>query len=181
MSDESLNEPTAKPAEDESLAGPTVDTAFGAAKFDLSKWVAGVLPTRRSATLYQRADLLAEIDRVVAAEAVAPKGERADLAARAAELTEELRASGVLFVVEGRTSSWAQDHAARLKDAGVTDATDVLLHQLAAQIVEPAGVTFEMLKRLAEVAEPQVSKLWSQALEANNAAPRIDPRFSRAS
>lgn len=177
MDDLALGDPTPSTTTDEPLA----QTAFGPATFDLARWVAGVVPTRRSETVYQRADLLAEIDRIAAAEAVAPKGQRAALVEQATALTDQLRASGVTFVVEGRTSSWVLDTETRLKAQGVTDSTDVLLHQLAEQIVEPAGVTFEMLRRLADVAEPQVVRLVTAMTAANSAAPRIDPRFSRAS
>lgn len=181
MSDESLNEPTAKPADDESLAGTTVETAFGKVPFNLDQWVQGVLPTRRSVTVYQRPDLLAQIDELAAREAVARREDREALVEQAVALTGHLRASGVQFVIEGRTSSWIIDHDKALTGRGVKDDTDILLHRLAAQIVEPAGVTFEHLKALAEVTEPQVIKLVEAMTAANSSAPQINPRFSRAS
>lgn len=166
---------------DESLAGtvePTPDTPLAPETFDLSAWVRGVQPTRRSVIVYQRPDLLAEIDTLTAREAVAPKGEREGLAERAADVTQQLRESAVTFVVEGRTSAWVKEFTAENRDQ---DATNETLRQLAAQIVEPSGVTFEMVRALADVTEPQVVKLVEAMLAANSSAPRIDPRFSRAS
>lgn len=181
MSDESLNEPTTKREDDESLAGPTVDTVFGKASFDFGKWVRGVLPTRRSVVVYQRPDLLARIDELAAREAVARGEDRQRLAEEATDLTDELRESAVTFVVEGRTSAWVMEQEKRAKSDGLTDPTDILLSQLAAQIVEPAGVTFDHLKALAEVTEPQVVRLVEAMTTANSSAPQINPRFSRAS
>lgn len=178
MTDLSLNEST-RPADDESLAG--TPTAFGDVQFDLGKWIAGVLPTRRSVPVYQRGDLLAALDDVSAQESLARGAARESLTERAREITDELVASRVVFVVEGRTSAWVTDHAAQLEKRGVKDATDILLHQLADQIIEPAGVTFDHLKALAAVSEPQVVRLVEAMTAANSSAPRIDPRFSRAS
>lgn len=181
--DLAMNEARTKLPDDESLAGPgpTVDTAFGAATFDLDRWVQGVLPTRRSVTVYQRPDLLAQIDDLAAREAVARREDRDALVAQATELTDKLRESAVRFVIEGRTSAWVVDYAKSLEAQGVKDSTDVILHQLAAQVVEPVGVTFEHLKTLAEVTEPQVSRMVEALVTANQSAPQINPRFSRAS
>lgn len=179
--DLAMTESRPKPPDDESLGGPTMTTSFGDTTFDLGKWIAGVLPTRRSVPVYQRGDLLAALDDVSAQEALAHGHTREALAARARELTDELIASRVVFVVEGRTSAWVTDCASQLEKGGVKDPTDVLLHQLADQIVEPGGVTFEHLKALSAVSEPQVVRLVEAMTAANSSAPRVDPRFSRAS
>lgn len=172
---------------------PEVD----AATFDLNAWIAGVQPTVRSVTLYQRADLLAEVDELerrikVAERAQAGAGPEDEdeldggddvesLRARLTEVLQQWSSSAVTFRVQGRTDEWREQKKKELIRQGIKDETEITLRQVAASIVSPAGVTYEHLAHLNEVAQAQVKMLvvaWSMA---NHQPPTVSVPSSPAS
>lgn len=159
--------------------------------FDLDAWIGGVTSTVRAVTLYQRPDLLAEVDRLqrelrIAEQTPAedrgmndptPDGVRAELE-RVARLFES---SAIVFKVEGRSDEARERIEKRLKKQGVTDELTIVLHQLEDAIVEPKGVTADFLRKLNDRSEPQVKMLLTAASLANFQPPRVDVPFSSGS
>ncbi|HHU10589.1 MAG TPA: hypothetical protein GXZ60_11330 [Intrasporangiaceae bacterium] len=143
--------------------------------FDLAAWISGVQPVRRRVTVYGRGDLQAEIDELSRAEALARGADRKRLEERLVELTAELQDSGVVFEIEGRTSTAVTTVAKALRDGGVPD-EDIDLGLLAAQIVAPQ-VTLEQLRDLRAKREADVLRLASVAADANSRPVALDPRF----
>ena len=144
-------------------------------EFDLAAWISGVQPVRRRVTIYGRGDLQAEIDELSRAEALARGADRERLEGRLVELTAELQGSGVVFEIEGRTSTAVTTVAKALRDGGVPD-EDIDLGLLAAQIVSPQ-VTLEQLRDLRAKREADVLHLASVAADANSRPVALDPRF----
>lgn len=147
-------------------------------EFDLAAWISGVQPVRRRVTIYGRGDLQAQIDELSQAEALALGEEREQLEAELVALTAELRASGVTFEIEGRTSTAVQGVAKALREEGVAD-EDIDLGLIAAQCVSPA-VTLEDLRTLRSVREADVLRLSNVVVDANTRPVTLDPRFLRA-
>lgn len=161
--------------------------------FDISTWIGGVYSTVRSVTLYQRADLLAEIDelerQVKLAETAAggvPEGEASlggdddvsVLRARLKQTLQEFSASALTFRVQGRSDDWREQADKRLKKEGVTDELERSLRALAESIIIPVGVKYEHLAHLMEVSEPQVKMLLVAWTMANTQVPRVSVPFS---
>lgn len=178
----------------------TPDTPLDPAAFDLGTWIAGVTATVRSCTLYQRPDLLADIDELErrltiagkTAKARGPEGEDTlddhgdDVDTISAQLTNalhEFAASAVTFRVQGRTDEWRDAAEKRLKKQGIRDETEIILRQLAESVVAPAGITYEHLAHLNTVSQPQIKMLLVAWQMANVQPPRanVDVPFSPAS
>lgn len=159
--------------------------------FDLDAWIGGVTSTVRAVTLYQRPDLLGEIDKLTRELRIAeqvpaedrgmndptPDGIRRQIEAMASEFEK----SGVTFKVEGRSDEARERIAKRLKKQGVTDEYDVVLHQLEDAIVSPKGVTISFLRTLAEKSETQLKMLLTVASLANFQPPAVAVPFSSKS
>lgn len=155
--------------------------------FDWDDFLAGVRPTRRSVKIHPRGDLLATMDEcevqldalaleheeksTTAARKKVIKTEFETLADRMDSLKAEFNASARWFTVEARSSEWVEKfRKGYAKDNGFTlpedgeeidsdKGIDMLLAQLAEQIVVPSGVTAKNLHRLYDVAESEVQKL----------------------
>lgn len=159
---------TSQPSE-KSLADLTVDTSGQLpppADFNLQAFIRGVRPTRRSVRLYQQADVISQLEKLAEQIEQLPDGPEVDaLIDQAQELQRIFHAGGVWFTVEKRSGEWVKafrdrTSAAIGKTADSEDgAMHIQLHQLAAQIVEPAGVTAEDLYQLYEANEGEVAKL----------------------
>ena len=166
---------------DEDFAAPAAqveDEPVAPANFDFAAWVAGSRPARRSVMVYQRPDLLADLDEVMELESrAATEAERNELLERGQAIAAEMTASRLRIVVEARSSSWQQELVSKLTEAGITDDTERLLRLTAAQVVEPEGVTFETLQALAEASEPQAVKIVQARTLANESAPTISARY----
>lgn len=161
------------------------------AAFDLDAWISGATPTVRAVTLYQRPDLLGEIDalqrQLRIAEQVgdddrgmndaSPDGIRGQLE----QVARDFEASALTFKVQGRSDEARDRIKKRLKKQGVTDEETVVLHQLADAVIEPAGVTPEQLRRLQEASEPQLKMLLTAASLAHYQPPAVDVPFSSGS
>lgn len=178
----------AKKINEESLADAQPEQAGTAfiktgtdGKPDIASWLNGLRPTRRAAVVYGRADLLAEIDTLAELEMKAPPSQREEIRERAIGLTEQLVASGIRFVFEGRSNSWISARAAELRKEGVTDETELQLHLMVDALVEPEGITVDDLIAIGEAGQAQLDKLAEAANNATMSAPVANPRFLRAS
>lgn len=144
---------------------PTVDD------FDFQDWLEGVRPTRRAVRLYARADLIGRMEEIAGEAADAEKLGDSDTLAGLVDEMETLRetfdASARWFVVEARSPEWEDDfHRVRARDMGIKKGEpgerqkqQILLEQLAEQIVTPTGVTAEALAVMLDRAAGEVNKL----------------------
>lgn len=168
--------------------------------FDLDAWMSGVRSTVRSVTIYQRGDLLAEIEdierRLQLAEApdAAEFGIEDDgggpeaLNDRLDALYRTLLDSGVTFKVEARSNDWLDDIYNSVTQASegrsLTKEERLAVankRQLAGAIIQPQGVTYEHLDRLEKVSGAQYRKLLAAFFQANSAAPVVTAPTSPAS
>lgn len=158
--------------EEESLGQATTpgEESLGDAvkKFDLKGFIQGVRPGRVSYRLYSRTDLDEEISRLRAeAMEVLTSGQnyRAQaLNRKLKEAQEAYFAQSIDLVLEERSRDWTVRTTAELKQAGVSG-HDITLGLVAGQIVEPAGVTGEDLRELAEKIPGQINglvKAWGE-------------------
>lgn len=160
------------------------DGADSPEKFDLSAWMAGFQPTRKSCVLYGRTDLLAVIDRLDE-EARLPglsDDRKKELLDEANETLAELKASGVEFIVQ-TMSVYAQKKL--LDDMGYKDG-DKVTHEMecqfiAAHVVEPTGVTGDDIRGLYAASPLQVEKLSRTVRAVDSAEPTITAPFSSKS
>lgn len=173
---------------DEVLGGSrdvTPDQPLNPATFDIAAFVAGVKPTRRAVTIYARGDLKAALDRlsddIDKAEKAGRTDEAAELRRDAAAVVEEMSAPGAVVdvIVEGRSDDWVSRFDAELDAQKITDETERIVRRVAAQIVEPAGFTYELLEQLRQVSEPQVKKIVVAAQMANVQPAGVDASFLR--
>lgn len=144
------------------------------AGFDLDAWLAGVRPTRRSVRLFASAHLVAEMEQIAGRVDALPDGPEVDaLIERFEAMQAEIR-DGVWWTVEKRSSEWiTKTRADAAKRYGLDEDTDegrtaLLLHQLAAQIVTPEGVTYAHLRGLLDSNEGELNKLIVAMTMANN-------------
>jgi len=188
MTDELLTDPTPKKKQAE-VTEETLDVVRDATEkqdpktFDFAGFVAGIRPTRRAVTIYSRGDLAAERDllsaRLREAEDMqAPAKERTELRKQLKTVTREMADSAIDVVVEGRSSEWAKKLRDALVKDGVEDAMVRTSYIIAEQIVQPEGVTGELLEQIRQVSEPQWSLLTHAAAAANNGE-GVTPDFSR--
>lgn len=160
---------------DPSIKNPDALTPEG---FDLAAWISGVQPVRRRVTIYGRGDLQAQIDELSQAEALARGAERELLEAELVDLTEQLKASAMVFEIEGRTSTAVMNIAKALREEGVPD-EDIDLGLITAQCVNPP-ITLDQVRALRSKREADVLRLASVVADANNRPVTLDPRFLRA-
>ena len=167
--------------------------------FNLSEWISGVQSTVRAVNVYQRSDLIAEIDSLegqLKTLRSIPEGERGleeegeenDILERMLEVHKQFVASGITFKVQGRSENWC---AAKEKEWSGHRETNgksknekrvfIQLHQLADSIIHPEGVTYELLAQLREASEPQIRKLLVAFSLACNAQPKVTVPFSQPS
>ncbi len=174
------------------------------ATFNIAEWVAGLRPALRAVKLYQRPDLMQDVDRLRAelrvAEAI-PHGDRALGDDRPPSVVEQelfdvaqrFEASAAWFVVRG-LSDTARDVAVEqakavhlaasgkpTADAGEPSDLLVTRHTLAAAITEPAGVTPAVLEAIEEASPAQIKLLLTAYGMVANQAPRVDVPSSPAS
>lgn len=170
-----------------SIRDVTDPDAMAEGTFNFAAFVSGAKPTRRAVTLYARGDLRARIDLLAEEADLAEKnGDTKRVAAlrkEAGEVIEEMSAPGAVIdvLVEGRSSDWVEKVETALEKDGVTDETERTLRRVAAQIIAPEGVTYELLEQFRIVSEPQVKKLVVAATMANLQPIGIDVPFSRGS
>jgi hypothetical protein len=165
---------------DEPLGGIS-DTSITptAEDFDLDAWLNGARPVRRSVTLYSRGDLIARLEQLATLIEQCSDEDRPSLEDEAEHVQRDFLASGQVFTVEARSSEWVNAYrdacvkqGLKLGDKSGTekDRTQYALQMLAEQIVVPSGMTYAKIKRLADIAEPEVMRLVSAQVAANSRA-----------
>lgn len=164
---------------DEPLGGIMTDSSITPTveDFDIDAWLGGARPVRRSIMLYARGDLIGRLEELVGLIEHASDDDRPDLEAEAEKIQAEFLASGQTFTIEGRSSEWVDtcrdEYSKRFglklgaKTGTTKDQTEYFLRMLAEQIVVPSGMTYEKLKRLAQISEPDVVKLMNVQATAN--------------
>ena len=186
--------------EDTPLSSPTVPAAFmkdatpehlDPATFDLSAFIGGIRPTRRTVTLHMRADLVGEMDEIAQRIDGLPDGPEVDaLLERFEEARQGFLAATTYWTVERRSSEWltkrwadyARANSITLDKNGDTSdrqaRTLLLTDQLVGQLVGvktesgqplPGTVTFDALRALAEANEGEFNKLLYAMSDANMA------------
>lgn len=170
------------------ITDPVITDATGDAdtpgEFDFASWVAGFQPTRKACILYGRTDLLAVIDRLDE-EARLPglsDEKKAELLEEANRTLEQLKASGVEFVVQ-TMSVYAQKEL--VEKLGSPDGENIT-HEMecafiAAHIVEPTGVTGQDIQDLYAASPAQVEKLSRAIRVVDTVEPTITAPFSSKS
>lgn len=186
--DELLSETPAVDEADAELGVEDVTVEVADEDFDFGAFVQGVRATRRAVTLVMRGDLVAEMETLVTdIEAAEKRDESTDA------LMAEYQAARTAFegskrrvVVEAKSTDWlTRLHKTLKKSNGLDvknaeDRAEILLHQVAGQIVHPTkGVTVKALQHLFETAEPEVDKLWQAVNSANKGQAGVSPDFSR--
>lgn len=161
---------------DQPLAPQTVDVTPQPlpADFDMAAFLEGVRPTRHAVQLFPQAHLIARLEQIAAQIDVAASDADVDALVDEFERTRDQFRTGIWFTVEKRSSEWVDDfRETTAKSLGMkkvrddegdenyshADALKVSLHQIAAQIVEPAAVTFDDLRRLLDSNEGELNKL----------------------
>ena len=177
MTTERLLSDTA-PAED----APEVETTDEAPREGMTptEWATGIRRLRRSVIVHDTGHLLAELDELGYRIESAPASENVDdLIDRYEELAEQIK-GGVRYVAEQRSADWCDaNRKAIVQRLGLTDkeAKDELTHDehvsigfeaLAAQIVEPAGVTAESLRKLHESAPVEMDRVADLVVRTNS-------------
>lgn len=163
--------------------------------FDFDAFVDGVRPGRRAVRVTMRADLVAEIDQIaIQAEALEdPNGEEAQaLLNRFEQIKEQITASQKVFVVEARSEHRMRQIVKQMEKLGVTKPgkkadedeireynEELALRRLADAIVVPSNVSVDGLRKINEVAESEINKLFGALHDANtNPTKSVDPNFS---
>lgn len=148
--------------------------------FDFEAFIAGFRPVRRSVTLYRRADLIGELERLADRIEASPDDADVDALIDQFDQVRDEFNRGTTVVVEGRSQEWVdQFKKERLDALGVEklEADDervvtIVLEQLAEQIVEPKGWTVDHLRTLADAAPSELNKVIAAMTFANTQLPQ---------
>ena len=165
---------------DEPLGGIDTSITPTVEDFDLDAWLSGARAVRRSVTLYARGDLVGRLEELATLIEQATDEDRPALEDEAEQVQHTFIASGQAFTIEARSSEWVDafrdECSKRLglklgpKTGTTKDGMEYALRMLAEQVVVPSGMTYERLKRLADIAEPEVVKLIAAQVAANTQA-----------
>lgn len=147
-------------------------------KFDMALWASGVKPIKRSVTLYQRLDLMAERDELGGelqlARAQGDETKADAILTRIDQLTVEMEQTSILVTLQGITPSKFSEV---LKEAEtksyIKEADEVQLWIVANQVVEPEGITYEVLKDLNELMPAQIQRLCETVNQINSIVPHV--------
>jgi acylphosphatase len=144
--------------------------------FDLAAWIEGVNPVRHAVTIYQRGDLVADLDVVKArlnnAKLAKNSKEIAALTKQARGIVEIIEQSSLDVVVEGWSEDRVKAFREPLKEQGLSD-EEVTVRQVAAQVVSPEGFTAEFYQTLLGVVRPQAEAIAAAAFAANVRVPVV--------
>lgn len=154
----SLDEKT--PAEKES------DLEERARSFDLEAWLNGLSRLRRAVTLYSDLGANAELDvlrtrETELRESGASRDEIEEVAARRRQVAKRITDSAVDVVLEGRSAEWLNEMRRKVTAEG-KEPTAGLLEIIAAQIVQPEGITADVLAVINEKSPGQMANLMNQ-------------------
>ena len=166
---------------DEPLGGIDTSITPTVEDFDLDAWLNGARPVRRSIILYARGDLIGRLELLVdLIEKCEDDEQRQALEDEAEKIQRTFLVSGQVFTVEARSSEWVNAYRDQcVKQLGLKlgaktgtqkDQAEYGLRMLAEQVVVPSGMTYEKLKRLADIAEADVMRLITAQVAANTQA-----------
>lgn len=199
MTDKLLNDVPNDPAGEDLLSGDesaSVDVTpeLDPEDFDFDAFVAGVRPGRRAVTVAMRPDLMGERDQIALrskelGDSDEDEAEAEELLTRFLEITEQIKASQRVFVVEARSDARAKAIMKQVgpepgKKASQADRDEweeaVRVARLADAIVVPSNVTAKGLGKLREANEYGFVQLWGAFIEAQTNPTRgldVDPNF----
>ena len=166
--------------------------------FDFGAFVDGVRPGRRAVKITMRADLMLELDRIIAEYEATDKEDRdeEELLTRVNAVKAEVIASQRMFVIEARSDARIDEIKEEMRTLGKPEPNrkateemrrawreELLLRRLADAIITPSNVTYEGLAKLREVAESQINLLVGtmQMVNSNptDGVKGVTPDFSR--
>ena len=185
INDRSAAEMPAKrkdPAETDKAVAEAIDPKK-AAKSDWwmkpENFLAGATPLRQTVIIYGDLVLHARISELAKLEPKLPPKEARLAKAEATQLTTRLLESAMPVVIGAKDSEWVANFRSDLERKKVKDDVEVGLRQLAAQIVEPEGITVEWMREVIKVQETdsQISKMLATMFELNERVPIVNPRF----
>ena len=153
---------------------PIVDSSVAVTleNFDIDEWIAGIRPTRRSVKLHPDAHLIARMEEIADRIDLTPDDQDVDALIEEFEQARRQVNDGMWFTLEKRSSEWIKTFRLKMleqlgahldPDLGEKVTREhrlaVTLHQIAAQCVAPAGLTYEQIRRLVEANEGEATKL----------------------
>jgi hypothetical protein len=149
-----------------------VSSLSRAQKVDLAVWAKGITPLRRAVTIYGDLVANAELDVLEARErearlSGAKTTELREIVSQREETAQRLADTALDVVFESCTADALKQSSAAAKEAGL-EGTSLVSAVMANQIVEPAGMTAELLDQIAETLPGQYAKLmamWKQVNE----------------
>lgn len=156
-----------EPAEASAEFTPEPDAAIT----DPTEWAAGIRPVRRSAVIYDKGHLLADLDALADQIDAIPEGDDVDALLDQYEALAAQIKTGTKFVAEQRSPDWYEatkvakikllkirrDKDGRIKSEA--DARTLMFHMLAEHIVEPVGVTAATIRKIHEVSPKQADRI----------------------
>lgn len=177
-----VSSPTPEPKNEKGAAfrpDPETATEHNPDGFSILAWAQGIRPIKRVVTLYQRLDLLADRDlagiELRDAQLAGDEERTEELRVRVRELTDQIKASAVNVVLQGVTQSRFQEILEEAqRDKTVVTPADVMLYQMAAQIVEPAGLDWQTLKVIDDQMPVQAQKIGTAWHQINTVAPDVE-------
>lgn len=172
--DRLLSEGSGKTPNDPFIA-PNGDAKSASA---LLAWAAGVTPISRAVPLYARMDLLAERDILKAdldsARVVEDSEAETRILANIRKINEQIEQSKMMVKVQQLSESKRREVVEELTAQGYENDTDEFLLRAAAEhIVEPAGMTYEVLAQLVEVIPLQVADIVLAVADMNEKTPDV--------
>lgn len=163
---------------DETLGTVDLTADLDVEDFDFDEFVSGVRPGRRGVLVTMRPDLMGERDQIALKAQELGDDDEAEaeaLFARFREVTEQIKASQRVFVVEARSDARAKVIMRQVgpepgKKASQEDRDAwndaVMTARLADAIITPSNVTVKGLERLREANEYAFTQLWGAFIDA---------------
>lgn len=145
--------------------------------FDFASWLRGVKPIKRTVVLYQRLDLLSDRD-VLAAELDQVKyvdqKQAEALREQIQEITEQILNTRMLVTVQAVTTTRYRELLAEINKRDYKGNDERAVFDLmAAQVVEPEGITGAWLQQFDQVAPVQCAKIATAIEQINSTVPDV--------
>ena len=161
---------------DESLGDVSIDTTpqLDPTTYNVDDLIRGIRPTQRSVKIHARGDVLARLDQLAGVIESAPEGADVDALIDEFDTLKKTFEDGEWWTVQRRSQDWVatfrKSTAKRLDitldtdgdptgDTAEQDRRTLLLHQVAAQIIAPTGVTADQLAAIEDQNEGELTKL----------------------
>lgn len=143
---------------------------------ELDEWIAGVRRQRRSVLIYQRPDLVADLDEINQEMSLAKAAGQpvAELEERWGQVAQEFADSGLRIVVEGQTVEEINAIKATASAAGEDD-EEASARILEAAIVEPPFSRDQILQLRKTAGDAQVEQILAAWKSASFDVPPLAP------